>query len=665
MPTTHPSSPRTVLICGPYQSGKSTLFEALLAEAGAHDRHGEGLTLADQSTEAKAHGMSTEMNVASTTYLGEDWTVIDTPGSVELMQEAAAVLDIADIAVVVVEPEAQKARALAGWLKMLDAADVPHMVFINKFDRPNLSLRALLQAFQGVSARPLVLREIPIHEGDRITGHIDLVSERAFHWQEGSHSSLIPLPEAAIEREAEARGEMLENLADFDDGLLEKLLEDVEPEKNEVYENLARDLAENLVVPVFFGSALEGHGIMRLMKALRHDAPDIVKTSERLGIAQDGVTRLQVFKTQHAGHAGKVSLARILSGSLDAGELVAGLRPSGMNRIFAGKLSGIDKAVAGDVVALTKLENVETGDMVTAERTESHATAPPAPQFTLAIKAEKRADDVKLPEALAKLKDEDPSLQSAFDEATGQHVLQGQGDTQLRLVLEKLKNRFGLKVAANTPRVAYRETIRRPVTKRYRHKKQSGGHGEFGEVELKILPLPRGEGFVFSESIHGGVVPRQYHSAVEAGVRDAMEAGPMGNPVVDVAVELTDGKHHAVDSSELAFRKAGAQATREALKEAGPVMLEPVNSVRISVPDEDIAAIQKIVTGRRGQILGLEARQGWEGWEEVVAQIPAAEMHDLIIEIRSVTQGAGSFVSAFDHLQEVSPKEAERLQAAQ
>ncbi len=665
MPTQKPSSPRTALICGPYQSGKSTLFEALLAEAGAHSRHGDGLSLADQSPEARAHGMSTEMNVASLNYLGEDWTVIDAPGSVELMQEAAGALDIADIAVVVVEPEVEKARALAGWLKMLDAADVPHMVFINKFDRPNLSLRALLQAFQGISAHPLVLREIPIHEGDRITGHVDLVSERAFHWEEGAHSSLIPLPESAADREAEARTELLENLADFDDGLLEKLLEDVTPEKNEVYENLGRDLAENLVVPVFFGSALEGHGILRLMKALRHDAPDISVTCERLGIEQDCTTRLKVFKTQHAGHAGKVSLARLLSGSLGAGEYVAGARPSGMNRVFAGKLTGIDKARAGDVVALTKLDEVATGDLVTSEAIEARAGEPPAPQFTLAIRAEKRGDDVKLPEALGKLIDEDPSLRSAFDETTGEHVLHGQGDTQLRLVLEKLKSRFGLKVAASTPRVAYRETIRKPVTKRYRHKKQSGGHGEFGEVELKIRPLPRGEGFAFSESIHGGVVPKQYHSAVEAGVRDALESGPMGNPVVDISVELTDGKHHSVDSSEMAFRKAGAQATREALKEAGPVMLEPVNAVRISVPDEYIAAIQKIVTGRRGQILGLEAREGWEGWEEVLAHIPGAEMHDLIVEIRSVTQGAGSFACEFDHLQEVSPKEAEKLQAAQ
>ncbi len=665
MPVSHPSSPRAALICGPYQSGKSTLFEALLSETGAHSRHGAALSLADQSPEARARGISTEMNVAGAEYLGDDWTFIDCPGSIELMQEARGALDVADIAVVVVEPEAEKARALAGWLKALDGAGVPHILFINKFDKPNLSLRALLQAFQGVSEHPLVLRAIPIRDGERVTGHVDLVSERAFHWQEGSHSRLIPLPETVADRQAEARTEMLESLADFDDGLLEKLLEDVEPGKSEVYENMGRDLAENLVVPVFFGSAGAGHGILRLMKALRHDAPDIAVTAQRLGVAEDGRPRLKVFKTLHAGHTGKVSFARVLTGGLEAGGQVAGARPSGLNRPFGAKLTPVGAARPGDVVALTKLDAVATGDLLSEDARQPAEDLALAPLYGLAIRATRRGDDVKLPEALRKLQDEDPSLLAEFDDATGEHVLRGQGDGHLRLALERLKSRFGLEVEASIPRVAWRETVRKPVVKKYRHKKQSGGHGEFGEVEIKLRPLPRGEGFRFTESIHGGVVPKQYHPAVEAGIRDAMQKGPMGNPVVDVAVELTDGKYHSVDSSEMAFRKAGAQAMREALAAAGPVMLEPVNAVRISVPDEHIAAIQKIVTSRRGQIFGLEAKAGWEGWEEVVAQMPAAEMHDLIVEIRSVTQGAGSYSCAFDHLQELSAKEAERLRAAE
>ncbi len=665
MATSHPSSPRTALICGPYQSGKSTLFEALLAESGAHTQHGGGLTLADSTDEAKAHTMSTEMNVASTDYLGESWTFIDCPGSVELAQEMNGAIDVADIAVVVVEPDEDKALALASCLKALDAAGVPHIVFINKFDKKNLSVRALLQAFQGASEHPMVLREIPIHEGDAITGHIDLVSERAFHWEDGAHSSLIKLPEGEASREAEARTEMMESLADFDDGLLEKLLEDVEPSKSELYDNLTNDLSSNLVVPVFFGSAEQGHGIMRLMKALRHDAPDIQATAKRLGIEQGDEPRVKVFKTLHAGHAGKVSIARVMSGQLNTGDLLAGARPSGMNSLFGRKMDTISQAGTGDVVGLTKLDAVATGDLLTKDSREGAKSTPLSPLFSLAIKTEKRGDDVKLPEALRKLLDEDPSLSAEFDDATGEQVLRGQGAVQLGLVLEKLKSRFGLKVTATAPRVAYCESIRKPVTKKVRHKKQSGGHGEFGEVELKVSPRSRGAGFEFSDSIHGGVVPRQYFSAVENGVQDAMAKGPQGFQVVDVAVELTDGKHHSVDSSEMAFRKAGAQAMREALAAAGPVMLEPINNVKVAVPDAFISSIQKIIIGRRGQIFGLEARDGWEGWEEVNAQIPAAEMQDLITEIRSVTLGVGSFETSFDHLQEVSGKDVPREAAAQ
>ncbi len=597
--------------------------------------------------------MSTEMNVASSAYSGESWTFIDCPGSIELTQETRDAICVADIAVVVVEPEESKVLALASYLKMLDEAGVPHLVFINKFDKKNLSVRALLQAFQGASEHPLVLREIPIHEGDVVTGHIDLVSERAFHWEEGKTSSLIKLPEMVLDREVEARAEMMESLADFDDGLLEKLLEDITPSKTDLYDTLTNDLSSNLVVPVFFGSAEQGHGITRLMKALRHEAPDIKVTAERLGVKANAQVWVKVFKTLHAGHAGKVSYGRVLSGSLKAGDHLAGVRPSGMSKLFGRKMELISGAVAGDVVALTKMEEVQTGDLISTDSRKARDVPPPTPLYSLAIKTSKRGDEVKLPEALHKLLDEDPSLSSEFDDATGEQVLRGQGDVQLGLVLEKLKGRYGLTVSATTPKIAYRESIRKTVIKKVRHKKQSGGHGEFGEVELKVSPRARGKEFKFSESIRGGVVPRQYFSAVETGVLDAMVEGPQGNQVVDVAVELTDGKHHSVDSSEMAFRRAGAQATREALAAADSVVLEPVNNVKISVPDQFISSIQKIITGRRGQILGMETKAGWTGWEEVSSQIPTAEMQDLITEIRSVTQGVGSFETSFDHLQEV------------
>ncbi len=669
MPVSQSSTPRAALICGPYLSGKTTLLEALLAESGVLQRHGSAqsdFSLGDATPEARAHGMSTEMNVATTDYLDERWSFIDCPGSIELLQETRNAMSVADIAVVVVEPDPDKAITLASHLKLLDELSVPHIVFINKLDKRDVSVRTLMEAFQAATDKPLVLREIPIRDGDQVTGHVDLVSERAFKWEENKPSSLISLPEQLAERESEARTVMVESLADFDDDLLEKLLDDVVPTTDEIYENMTTDLSTNLVVPVFFGSALHGNGVRRLMKALRHESPDMVATAERLGLDEKAGTQVRLFKTTHAGHAGKLSLGRVMTGSLKSGDTLNKERPASINRMFGRKMEAIGEAVAGDVVGLTKLDDSMSGDMLTADgkAEDDGLTTPPTPLYSMAIKTVNRGDDVKLPDNLKKVLEEDPSLSSEFDELTGEHVLRGQGEMHLKLCLERLKNRSGLEVESTQPTLAYRETIRKKVEKRVRHKKQSGGHGEFGEVQLNIGPRPRGEGFQFNDAIHGGVVPRQYIPAVKHGVEDSMVKGPLGFPVVDVDVTLNDGKYHSVDSSEYAFRKAGSQAMREALGAAGPVLLEPINRVTILVPSQFIAGVQKIVLSRRGQIFGFGAKEGWLGWDEVECQMPASEMQDLIVEIRSVTMGVGTFETEFDHLQELSGKESERISAA-
>ena len=660
------SSQRTALICGPYQSGKTSLFEALLSECGAlkHRNSPAGsFRLGDGSPEARAHNMSTEMNVATADYLGENWTFIDCPGFVELMHETRCAMSIADVAVVVVEPEIDKAITLTTYLKLLDELSVPHILFINKFDKKNISVRALLEAFQASSDKPLVLREIPIREGETVTGHVDLVSERAFNWQENKPSDLVSLPKLLQERESAARNELFENLADFDDELLEKLLEDVVPSTSEIYANLTRDLSSNLVVPVFFGSATHGNGIRRLFKALRHEVPHIESTAERLGIDDRGETQVKIFKTLNAGHAGKLSLGRVMRGALGNGDTLNNERPASITTLFGQTMKIVHQAVAGDVVGFTKLENTNTSDMLTKQAKTAHEgfASPPAPLIGLTIKAENRGDDVKLPDILKKIIEEDPSLSLEFNSQTGEQVLRGQGEMHLKLCLEKMKNRSGLAIELSTPTVPYRETARRKIDKRVRHRKQSGGHGEFGEVHLQIAPLGRGEGFQFNDAIHGGVVPRQYIPAVKAGVIDAMEKGPQGFAVVDMQVTLLDGKHHSVDSSEWAFRKAGAQAMREALAEARTVLLEPVNRVTILVPNHFIARIQKIILGHRGQIFGFDAKPGWIGWDEVSSHIPASGMQDLITEIRSATMGVGSFKAEYDHMQELIDKDIAKI----
>ncbi|HYN37823.1 MAG TPA: elongation factor G, partial [Rhodospirillales bacterium] len=547
----------------------------------------------------------------TTEYLGETWTFLDCPGFIELAQDAYNALSVVDLAVVVCEPEPQKVLTLAPLLRFLDERAIPHLVVVNKMDLPGGSIRATLEALQGLSMRPLVLREIPIRDGEKISGFVDLVSERAFRWKEGQHSELIQLPETVADREKEARAGMLEAIADFDDALLEKLLEDVVPNPDEIYAGLARDLQQHLIVPVFFGAAESMHGITRLLKALRHEAPEPAQTAERLGILADEPCA-QVFKTLHASHTGKLSLVRVFTGEIADGMTLNGERVSGVNRMLGAKLEKLAKAGVGEVVALGRLDGAQTGAVLSpsGKAVADDWTSPLKPMFALNVHARERSDEVKLTAALSRLVDEDPSLSYGHDPDTGEFLLWGQGEMQLSIALDRLRNRFNIQVISQRPQVPYKETIRGSVSQHARHKKQSGGHGEFGDVHIDIKPLPRGTGFVFTDTITGGVVPKQYIPAVEAGVREYLTRGPLGFPVVDVAVTLTDGQYHTVDSSDMAFRKAAQLGMREGMPKCAPVLLEPIFTVRIAVPADFTSKAQRLVSGRRGQILGFGPKEG-------------------------------------------------------
>jgi len=662
-----PASPRCAALVGPYLSGKTTLLESLLVASGAVNRKGtikEGNTVGDGSAEARARQMSTEPNVVTAEYLGEEWTFIDCPGSIELLQDGLNAMMVADIAVIVCEPDPAKVLAISPLLKTLDDNSIPHIVFVNKMDHQGASVKATLEALQNVSDRPMVLREIPIRDGEEVTGHVDLVSERAFQWQEGDRSTLIQIPDTTQDREAEARNEMLETLADFDDGLLEELLEEITPSTEEIYTNLTRDLQQDLIVPVFFGSAENDHGITRLLKALRHEAPEVAGAVERLGV-DGGEAAVQVFKTYHAGHTGKLSVGRVLAGEISDGETLSGERVSGLYKMIGQKQDKLAKGGLGQVVAMGRMDEVATGDLVRPSSRDRAEAWPDTlvPLYSMAVHADKRADEVKLSGALARVVEEDSSISYEASQETGELLLWGQGEMHLQIALDRLRNRYHLEVSSNRPQVAYKETIRKPVTQHARHKKQSGGHGEFGDVHLDIKPLPRGGGFSFSDSITGGVVPKNYIPAVEIGVKDYLTRGPLGFQVVDVSVNLSDGQYHSVDSSDMAFRKAGAQAMREGMPKCNPVLLEPILNVQISVPNDFTSRVQRLVSGRRGQILGFDAKPGWKNWDEVAAQMPQSEIHDLIIELRSLTMGVGSYTWTFDHLQELSGRIADQIVA--
>lgn len=668
MNTRPPSAPRCAALVGPYLSGKTTLLETILAVTGAVGRRGsvrDGSTVGDASAEARARQMSTELSVASTSYLGDSWTFLDCPGSIELIQDAYHALMVVDVAVVVCEPEPQKVLTLAPLLRFLDDRKIPHLLFINKMDNADAGVRTMLEALQGLSTRPLVLREVPIREGDRITGFVDLVSERAFRWTEGQRSQLIPLPEIVSDREKEARAGMLEALADFDDALLEKLLEDVVPSTDEIYAGLTRDLQEDRIVPVFFGAAESLHGVTRLLKALRHEAPEPTATAQRLGIEGAGEAKAVVFKSLYASHTGKLSFARVFEGEITDGMTLGGERISGVNRVLGQKLEKLPKVGLGEVAALGRLDGAQVGQILTPQDKTGIATwpAPLSPLFAQAVQPAQRADEVKLTGALARLAEEDLSLSYGHDPNTSEFLLWGQGEMHLAIAIDRLRNRFNLQVTHRPPQVPYKETIRGQVSQHARHKKQSGGHGEFGDVHLDIAPLPRGDGFVFKDTITGGAVPKQYIPAVELGVREYLQRGPLGFPVVDIAVTLTDGQFHTVDSSDMAFRKAAQLAMREGMPKCSPVLLEPIFSVRIAVPSEFTSRVQRIVSGRRGQILGYEARTDWLGWDEVAVLLPQSEMDGLIVELRSATLGIGTYAWQFDHLQELSGKFADEVVA--
>ncbi len=466
-----------------------------------------------------------------------------------------------------------------------------------------------------------------------------------------------------MERERAARSELLEALADFDDKLLEQLLEDVVPSPTEIYDQLKSDLRKDLIVPVFLGAAEQGGGVRRLWKALRHDGPEPAETARRLGIPTDVPALATVLKTYHLQHTGKLSVARVWRGQFQDGMTLNGARVGGLFRVMGHDLQKKPNGGVGEVVGLGRLEATRTGEFLSpsAVGIESSWPKPPAPLFALAVTAQNRQDEVKLTAALAKLVDEDPALAIEHSSDTNEILLWGQGEIHLQIALDRLRNKYNLPIAFKRPQVPYRETIRRSVQQHARHKRQSGGHGQFGDVHVEIRPVARGEGFRFEDAVVGGAIPRNFIPSVEEGVIDYMKRGSLGFPVVDVAVKLYDGQYHSVDSSDMAFKTAARLAMTEGMPKCDPVLLEPIFQVQIVVPNEFTSRVHGLISGRRGHILGYDAKPGWAGWDEVSAHIPQAELHDLIIELRSLTLGVGTFSMRFDHLQELTGRLADKV----
>jgi elongation factor G len=627
---------RVFTVIGPSQSGKSTLVAALAGLEG-----GRGTT-------RKFMG---DASVTTFDFMGDAWAAFDLPGRTDSLAQAGAALAASDAAILCIPAEADAAVLSAPYLRILEASGVPTLLFVNKIDAATDRVADIAAALQSYSAHKIVLRQVPMRNGDQVVGAIDLISERAWEYHEGQRSSLVELPEEMEAREQEARADLLESLADFDDTLLEQIIEDQRPMTDEVYGVATRVLQQHDLVPALLGAAASGNGILRLMKSLRHEAPEVEALRARLDLPEDVLAAgcmADVLK-----HLGKTVLVRALAPGVAAGAPLGGGTIGSLTEIDA--KTQAPQLEPGALGLTIKSDHLSLGGFLTAEGRVAlpEWARPHAPALRRLAKPVHEKDEGRLSAAAARLAEIDPGLDVGQDEATGHLLLGLQGPQHLRLVTDKLAEDFGIEVECSEVPAPLRETIRRGCEKHYRHRKQSGGAGQFADVVIDLKPMPAEAGFLFEEVVKGGAVPRNYIPAVEAGARDALEAGPQGHPVVDVGVTLKDGKAHSVDSSDFAFRTAGKNAVKEALAEVGTVVLQPIAEVTIHVPTIFAGGLVQLVSGLKGQVLGFEGDPDAPGWDIFRAMLPVLSEEELGRNLSAATRGTAWYEAQLDHYQEL------------
>lgn len=643
---------RCFAVVGPSQTGKSTLVDKLGSLEGAPRKA------------ASPYGL----NLSQFDFGGETWCAFDTPGSIEAIAHAQHALLASDACILCVSPVPEEAVLAAPYLRAIEASGTPCIIFINRMDEPRGRVRDVIAALQDYARHTLVLRQIPIREGEKIVGAIDLISERAWRYREGQTSSLIAIPGDLAEREHEAHAELLEQLSEFDDWLLEELIEDREPDSAAIYTIASRILRQNDITPVFIGAASHSNGVMRLMKALRHEAPPVEALRNRLAAAagaEEGALTAVTFHAFHRQNIGKTVIARALNELKQVssqGEFALG----SLQDPISGRPSVNGLPSSSEVFATVKSDRLPVPALLTANATMAAPewTAPPSPMLDRILVPDSERDETKLSGTLAKLAEADRGLLVAQEEGSGAYLVSVQGPLHLREVSKALNEVFHIAVTDQAPRPVYRETVSKASDVHYRHRKQTGGAGQFADVKLSIHPNDRGSGFSFSEVVKGGAVPRNFIPAVEAGAREAMDKGPLGFGVIDVGVTLTDGQHHTVDSSEYAFRTAGKMGVRQALSQASPVLMQPIVRVEIHIPSIYTGGLVQIVSALKGQVLGFDRDDSAKGWDTFRALVPGSALDELSRSLRSATQGIGYFSKAFDHYEEMYGKEADAIVTA-
>jgi len=641
---------RCFTVLGPSQTGKSTIVEKLGSLEGAPRKS------------ISPYGL----NLTEFSFGNEAWCALDAPGGGEALVHAQHALLASDACILCVSPAPDEAVLAAPYLKVIEASGTPCILFVNRMDEPRGRLRDVIATLQDYASHTLLLRQVPIREDDRIVGSCDLISERAWRYREGQPSALIAIPESAAERESEARTELLEHLSEFDDWLLEELIEDREPPSDALYAISSRVLKENRIIPVLIGAASHGNGMMRLMKALRHEAPPVEALRERLaraGTVDEGKLAAVSFHAYHRQNVGKTVLVRAFGEGLKQGASLGGASLGAVQDPANGRSNSAATPAPGDVFATVKSDHLAVPSLLTSDAAAGPPewTEPPTPMLERILVPGSERDENKLSETLAKLSEADRGLKVMQEEGTGAQLVCAQGPVHLRDLCRTLSDVFHIAVTDRTPSPIYRETISKPAEVHYRHRKQTGGAGQFADVKLSIHPNERGHGFSFGETVKGGVVPRNYIPAVEAGAREAMDKGPLGFQVIDVGVTLTDGQHHTVDSSEYAFRTAAKMGVRQALSEGSAVLMQPVFRSEIHIPSVYSGSLVQIVSALKGQVLGFDRDETAKGWDIFRALVPGGALDELARALRSATQGIGYFSKTFDHFEELYGKEADAI----
>ena len=652
---------RNVTILGHGSSGKTSLVEALLSNAGGSNRVGrveDGTTVSDWDAEEQRRGISINLSIVPVEFQGTKLNLVDTPGYLDFVGEVISGLAVSEAGLVLVDSVAGVEVGTELSWEQLEAVEKPRLVFINKMDRENANFERAMASLNEVFSGTILPFQLPIGAGETFEGLVNLVDMKAYL---GADATVAEIPADMEEAVEEARQNLVDAAAETDDELIMKYLDGEELTEDEVRHGLRQGVRGGQIIPVFCGSAIDNIGLYSLVRALTNyvPSPESVATTAsngddeevELSAKADGPVAAYVFKTIVDRYVGRMNYVRVFSGTLSIDSQVT-IRRTGksekLQNLFQVRGKELEPAtglVAGDIGVVTKMEGLSTAETLGDEQLVIAPPEYPKPLYSVAVMPATKADSAKMGQGLQALAEENPTLRVEFINATKQNILQGMGDTHIDVAIRSLDNKFGVKVVTAVPKVPYQETVTRSASARYRHKKQTGGAGQFADVELRVEPQDRGDGFSYDSEVFGGSIPSAFIPSIEKGIRQILDQGVIaGFPIVDVKAIVFDGKHHPVDSKDIAFQTAGREVFKIAMQEARPVLLEPIYSMRVTVPDEFMGDVMGDLNNRRGRVQGMENRNNRA---IINAEIPLAEILRYGTDLRSMTQGRGIYTIEF------------------